>query len=62
MSRRWPAGVPGDDIEACLENQALFDTVKAMRAQAGAKLEIASTPDFLRRRGQAEGRARSGED
>ncbi len=50
------AGMPAADCDACLENQALFDKVEAMRDNAAAKLGIDSTPTFF-----VDGRRLSGE-
>ena len=41
------AGMSEADFDACLENQALFDKVKAMRDGAAAKLGVNSTPTFF---------------
>jgi len=41
------AGMSEADFDACLENQALFDRVRAMRDNAAAKLGINSTPTFF---------------
>ena len=41
------AGMSEADFDACLENQALFDKVKAMRDGAAARLGVNSTPTFF---------------
>jgi protein-disulfide isomerase len=41
------AGMSEGEFEGCLKNQALFDKVKAMRAEAAAKLKVDSTPMFF---------------
>jgi protein-disulfide isomerase len=41
------AGMSEADFDACLKNQALFDNVKKMRADAAAKLAVNSTPTFF---------------